>query len=99
MAFTSFSSLDDVLRRYSIRQVRGEFVSGAEHPAAGGNYLDELRLTLTEVPFSRSEGFVCEALIYPTLREVWKHYRANLSLFSHETVEADEELRGELDYV
>lgn len=99
MAFSAFTSLDDVLRKYQIRQVREEVVRLGSSPPPTEHYLAELRYTLSAVPFQRSEEFACEALIYPTLREVCKHYADHLTLFSHEPVEADAELRGALDYL
>lgn len=97
MAFPAFTTLVDVLRKYSIRQVRAEFVRPVPHPPPTAAFLTELQFTLSAVPYQRSEEFACEALIYPILREVWKHYADTLTLFSHEPVEADTDLRGALD--
>lgn len=99
MAFSAFTTLDDVLRKYHIRQVRAEFVRPVPHPPPPDHFLADIRFTMATVPFQRSEEFACEALIYPILREVWKHYLDHLTLFSHEPVEADSDLRGALDYL
>lgn len=99
MAFTSFGTLEAVLRRYSIREATEEFVRPVPHPPARESYLADMRATLATVGFGRSEGFTREAIVYPTLREVWWHYTDHLSLFSHEPVAADADLRGELDYL
>ncbi len=99
MAFSAFTSLDDVLRKYQIRHRKVSFVGTGPFPPPSDHYLAELRYTLASVPYQRSEAFACEALIYPTLREVWRHYAEELSFFSHETVHADADLRGELDYM
>lgn len=99
MAFTSFGTLEAVLRRYDIRERRQEFVVPAPYPPPRDHYLSELQYTLANVPFQRSEGFTREAVIFPALKEVWRHYSDHLSLFSHEPVAADAELRGELDYM
>lgn len=99
MAFTSFTSIDEIAKKYAITFRREGFVAPVPGVTAGAAYLDELELTLREVPFQRSESFTCEALIYPTLREVWKAYRADLTLLSHEPLAADADLRGEVDYI
>jgi hypothetical protein len=99
MAFSAFSSLEDVVTKYAITYRRQPFVIPAAGPPFSDGYLAELAYTLESVPFQRSEGFVCEALIYPTLRDISKHYRDHLTLLSHEAVAADADLRGELDYV
>lgn len=99
MAFSAFSTLDQVLVRYGLRQVRSEFVEAVPHPPASTYYRDELRFSFEALSPQRSEAFAGEAFIFPTLKEVWRHYREHLSFFSHEAVEADAELRGELDYM
>ena len=99
MAFSAFGSLEDVLTKYGISYRRQPFVVPAAGPPFSDGYLFELAYTLESVPFQRSEGFVCEALIYPTLRDISKQYREHLTLLSHEAVAADADLRGELDYV
>jgi len=99
MAFASFTSIDEIAKKYGITFRREGFVVPMPGVSAGANYLEELDFTLREVPFQRSESFTCEALIYPTLREVWKSFRAALMLLSHEALAADADLRGEVDYV
>ncbi len=99
MAFSSFGSLEDVLTKYGISYRREPFVVPADGPPFSDSYKAELLYTLESVPFQRSESFACEALIYPTLRDISKHYRDHLTLLSHEAVNADADLRGELDYV
>jgi len=99
MAFPSFGSLEEVLTKYGITYERQPFVVSHDGPPFSDGYLNELTYTLQSVPFQRSGGFVREALIYPTLRDISKTYRDHLTLLSHEPVAADADLRGELDYV
>lgn len=99
MAFTNFTSIDELAKKYGITYRREQFVAPVAGVAFGEAYRQELDLTLSEVPFQRSESFTCETLIYPTLREVWKSYRADLTLLSHEPLVADADLRGEVDYI
>ena len=99
MAFTTFTSIDELAKKYGITFRRQAFVLPVAGVSGGAGYLEELELTLSEVPFQRSESFTCEALIYPTLREVWKAYRGSLTLLSHEPLAADADLRGEIDYL
>lgn len=99
MAFPAFTSIDELAKKYGITFKRERFVEPVAGVSGGAGYLEELDLTLSEVPFQRSESFACEALIYPTLREVWKVFRASLTLLSHEPLAADADLRGEVDYL
>lgn len=98
MPFADYDSMDAVARRYGIHCRRDNFI---EPIAAqlGGAYREELDLTLSEVAYKRTEWSVCETLIYPLLREVWKPYRAALSLWSHEPIRADDDLCGVPDYI
>ena len=99
MAFANFTSIDELAKKYGITFQREQFVVPIAGVSFGAGYRSELDLTLSDVPFQRSESFTCEALIYPTLREVWKAFRADLTLLSHESIAADADLRGEVDYV
>jgi hypothetical protein len=99
VAFTSFGTVEAVVRRYGIREAAEEFVAPGPHPPARDHYLADMREVLETSAFQRSEAFTREAVVFPTLREVWRHYTAHLSLFSHEPVAADADLRGELDYM
>lgn len=55
-------------------------------------------MLFTDGVIDNSEDAICENLIYPVLKEVWKNYRSKLTLWSHETLAYDEDLSGVLDY-
>ena len=99
MSFTNFTSIDALATKYGITFRRESFVVPVKGVTFGPGYRKELDLTLSDVPFQRSESYTCEAIIYPTLREVWKAFRADLTLLSHESIVADDDLRGEVDYL
>ncbi|WP_271254300.1 hypothetical protein [Pseudanabaena sp. Chao 1811] len=46
-----------------------------------------------------SEFAICENLIYPVLKEVWKHYRSKFLLWSHQSLTYDEKLSGFPEYI
>jgi hypothetical protein len=58
----------------------------------------ELDLLFVDGVVDNSEDAICENLIYPVLKEVWKPYRKKLTLWSHETLSYDEDLSGVPDY-
>jgi hypothetical protein len=100
MAFTDFPTLDDTATEFQISVERAGFVEPfAQYSPMRQSVRDDLEFTLHQIPFDRSEAFICEALIYPILREVWYHYRDSLTLLSHETIRADDKLSGIVDYV
>jgi hypothetical protein len=46
-----------------------------------------------------SEFAICENLIYPVLKEVWKCYRSKFILWSHQSLNYDEKLSGFPEYI
>ncbi|MGB7442684.1 MAG: hypothetical protein WA919_16595, partial [Coleofasciculaceae cyanobacterium] len=48
---------------------------------------------------SASEFSICENLIYPILKEVWKCYRSNFVLWGHKSLNYDENLSGFPEYI
>ena len=98
MPFHSYLSPSDVARRHRLHWRKAE-VLGAVPFVLSEYFREELALTLTDVPFDRSESAACETLIYPLLREVWKPYRADLTIWSHEPIAFDEDLCGVPDFL
>ena len=98
MPFASFGSIAEVARAYQIRCERTPFVGSISGPL-GDSFRAELDFTLREVHYDQGEPFVCETLIYPLLREVWKPYRDALTLWSHQSIAFDADLCGVPDYI
>ena len=46
-----------------------------------------------------SEFAICENLIYPVLKEVWKQYRQHFILWSHQGLNFDNRLTGFPEYI
>ena len=61
-------------------------------------FLQELEFSRQHIPVFASEGARCEAVIYPILREVYKVYAANYTLWIKEPLAYDEILSGTPDY-
>ncbi|WP_324632354.1 hypothetical protein [Phormidium sp. CCY1219] len=49
--------------------------------------------------FYESEYAVCETIIFPNLKEVYRNYREKFTLWSHKTIVYDENLCGMPDYL
>src|SRR5947207_4006149 len=98
MPFTSYATDADVARAHRLQVRRADFVTPV--PAVlGEHFRAELAFTLHEVPFAASEAFVCETLIYPLLREVWKPYSNSLTLWGHQPIHFDDDLCGTPDFL
>lgn len=59
---------------------------------------DELAWVLQNVNVRMSEAAICEFIIAPVLREVWKPHSDVLQFWSHVSFSADEALQGVPDY-
>ncbi len=81
-----------------IKYVRDNFIIETEFAVSQG-FRDELELIFNEGVFDNSEIAICENIIYPVLKEVWKAYRSKFLLWSHQNLSYDENLCGVPDYV
>ncbi len=97
MPFANYASSADVARAYQIFLREKKFVTPLERPVS-----DALRGDLAFVeehgPPPNSEAAICENLISPVLKEVWKSYVDDLSFWSHEPLHYDADLTGIPDY-
>jgi hypothetical protein len=99
MAFTSYTCIDDVIKKHKIRWVPGRVVTpDPAGPTFGTHFRAELEFNLTQLPPARSESGAGESMIFPIVREVWREYHTDLSLFSHECLTFDNDLTGYPDY-
>jgi hypothetical protein len=100
MAFSkSYKMLGEVLNELSIQHISGIPYLVTENLIASDNFKAELKLTLEEVPYDISEFAICETLIYPTLREVWKHYRKVFNIWSRALIQLNLKIKGYPDYL
>ncbi|MBM3224466.1 MAG: hypothetical protein FJZ47_11785 [Candidatus Tectomicrobia bacterium] len=98
MPFANYQSVADVARPFRIHFRREPCVSPQPVPLSD-SFRAEIDFTLREVPFDSSEAAVCETLIYPFLREVWRVYLETLTLWSHQPLVYDADLSGVPDYL
>jgi hypothetical protein len=101
MAFTSFKNIDEVVTKYKLYYDVGSFIStvGRSERKPSPHLLETLRFNLNETVYDVSEAALCESIIYPVLQDIWKAYTKNLFLWSHTSIEADEDLTGVPDYL
>jgi hypothetical protein len=97
MPFASYTSIGNVARAYQIILRQAAFVVPSAQPVS--EYLRrELAFAQNHVAFDSSEAAVCENLIYPVLKEVWRSYTDDLMLWSHMPLNYDTDLSGTPDY-
>jgi hypothetical protein len=98
MSFSSYKSIGVVAKAFQIKYIRDNFIAEIEFDVSD-SFRNELELILNEGVFDNSEMAICETIIYPILKEVWKTYRRNLLLWSHQALTYDENLSGTPDYI
>lgn len=98
MPFSSYKSIGVVAKEFQIKYVRDNFILETDFLISNA-FRQELDLIFNEGVFDNSEIAICENIIYPILKEVWKAYRSHFLLWSHQTLIYDEKLCGIPDYI
>ena len=98
MAFTTYKSLSEVIKKFKIKYV-GENFPVFEPNKAPEVLQDDISFTLQNVAYDVSEPAICENLIYPVLKAAWRPFANELALWSHQAIEFTEELSGTPDYL
>lgn len=99
MAFTSYTSIDDVIKKHKVKWLPGQVVTPTpDAPPFGDYFRAELHFNLTRLPPARSESGAGEQILFPIIREVWREYHGHLSLFNHEGLTFDADLTGFPNY-
>jgi hypothetical protein len=96
MPFSTYSTLGAALKAFQIARNAQQFVEVV--PFTVSDYLRaELGFMEERVNYTVSEFAICENLIYPILKEVWKHYPM-FQLWSHVGIRWNDDLSGTPDY-
>ncbi|OQW92794.1 MAG: hypothetical protein BWK78_00475 [Thiotrichaceae bacterium IS1] len=98
MSFTSYKTLSQVVQTFHLSYQEQNFVRPELFEIS--DYLRaELQFNRAELVVDSSEYALCENLIYPILREIWKAYKTDFMLWSHHPLEEGDELSGIPDYL
>ncbi|MBW4476065.1 MAG: hypothetical protein KME54_04120 [Tolypothrix brevis GSE-NOS-MK-07-07A] len=98
MPFSSYKSISVVAKEFQIKYVRDNFIRET-HFEISEIFRQELDLIFNEGVFDNSEIAICENIIYPVLKEIWKAYRSKFLIWSHQTLIYDDKLCGIPDYI
>ena len=97
MAFSNYKSISAVIKKFQIKYFQENFMLEVDFPVKE-SFREELDLLFTDGIIDNSENAICENLIYPVLKEVWKFYRSQLTLWSHQALVYDDDLSGVPNY-
>lgn len=98
MAFRDFDSIAAVQQRYQIVYEDGEIITPLTL-APSAAFIDDYDFTMQHINVLGSETSRCESIIFPVLKDVFRHYADNLALWSHPSLAVDKELTGIPDYI
>jgi hypothetical protein len=98
MPFSSYKSISVVAKEFQIKYVRDNFIRETYFEISE-IFRQELDLIFNEGVFDNSEIAICENIIYPVLKEIWKAYRSKFLIWSHQTLIYDDKLCGIPDYI
>lgn len=98
MAFSNYKTIGEVLKAFQVIYTEANFVSEV-HFDIPDYFREDLETMMRDGVVDNSEFAICENLIYPILKEVWKRYRSHFILWSHQSLNYDEKLSGFPEYI
>ncbi|MEH1783225.1 MAG: hypothetical protein V7L26_29865 [Nostoc sp.] len=98
MAFSSFKTIGEVIKAFQVTYTESNFISEVKFNIPD-YFREDLELMMRDAVIDNSEFAICENLIYPVLKEVWKTYRHHFLLWSHQSLNYDENLSGFPEYI
>jgi len=98
MAFNAFRDLGAIIQDLKIIYQEGDFLEPV--PFVLSEYFrEDLRLTLADGLVENSEVAICENLVYPVLKEVWKAYRSHFLIWSQQFLHSTESFDAFPEYI
>jgi hypothetical protein len=98
MACSNYKTISEVLKEFQIIYTESDFIKESEFNIPD-YFREDLAIVMREGVVDNSEFAICENLIYPVLKEVWKKYSSKFTLWSHEALNYDEKLSGFPEYL
>mgnify|MGYP006424589261 CR=1 FL=1 len=98
MSFSQYKTLGQTVKEFQIVYTEANFIQELPFPIPE-YFREDLNLVQSEGIVDNSEAAICENLIYPILKEVWKQYRHHFLLWSHQSLNYDENLSGFPEYI
>lgn len=98
MAFSDYKTISQVQREFGVKYEEENFIPVAElQPSAA--FLAEFAFTLQNIDVYTSEAARTEAVIFPILRELYKGYYDQYSLWIQKPIAYNDRLNGTPDYL
>ena len=98
MSFSSYKSLGETVKEFQITYTQANFITGVDFQIPD-SFREDLAFMMQEGVVDNSEFAICENLVYPILKQVWKHYYSQFTLWSHQFLNCDAQLTGFPEYI
>ena len=98
MGFSNDKDIGEVLQEFQVTYTADNFM-GATDFNIPDYFREDLEFMIREAVVDNSEFAVCENLIYPVLKQVWKLYYSKFVLWSHKSLTYDQNLSGFPEYI
>ncbi len=98
MSFKDFNNISTVLEKFNIKYKEELFLKKGNFELSE-YFIAELNFVKEHIDIRTSEYSICESIIYPLLKEVYKKHTAKLALWSHKAISFDKDLSGTPDYL
>lgn len=98
MSFSQYQNLGETLQKFQIRYTEANFIQEVSFPIPD-YFRQDWNLMLEEAVVDNSGFAICQNLIYPVLKEVWKAYRSKFLLWTQKFFNYDASLSGFPEYI
>jgi hypothetical protein len=98
MPFSAYKTIGAVLKEFQITYSESNFIVEIEFNIST-YFRQNLEIVMQDNVVDNSEFAICEFIISPVLQEVWKQYRSNFILWSHQSLSYDTNLTGIPEYI
>jgi len=98
MGFSNYKDIGEVLQEFQVTYTEANFIRETEF-SIPDYFREDLEFMMREAVVDNSEFAVCENLIYPVIKEVWKRYHSKFILWSHKSLTYDQDLSGFPEYI
>ena len=98
MAFSNYKNIAQVQKKFNIKQIEQPFITVVQ-TTIPPEFLQDFEFVYQNIDVFTSEASRCETIIFPILKEVYKNYHQQLSLWIQKYIAYDDDLNGAPDYL
>ncbi len=98
MAYSDYKSIGAVVKAFQINYTEADLIHELSFEISD-YFRKDLATVMQEGVVDNSEFAICENLIYPILKEIWKKYSSKFILWSHQALNFDNILSGFPEYI